>query len=155
MYSKPIILILCFLLLSPFIAISQNSLYWRTNVAAGFGNSQIAELRFSVGDLLSTTNQLQLVVFPILTTDNDVVTAVGFEAVRKLVDVYPNPCADRLNVSSSDLFGTFILVDLLGRAVIEGNWPVEIPVQQLAAGQYTLQLHTGLEVIAHKIVIKR
>ena len=81
-------------------------------------------------------------------------TATGEQTDEMQLKLYPNPASGQLFVQpGGHLAGTrtFVINDLLGRQVLSGLLPenvVAIPVGQLPAGHYTLQLRQDRKVLS-------
>lgn len=99
---------------------------------------------------LSGINYYRLVQYDQDGTRNELaIKSVNFSLVRTAVSIYPNPAADRLNISLGDYNGkaAVVLSDLSGRVLHTGNYEAQpgVPVQiqlpaQAAPGTYLLRI---------------
>ena len=94
-----------------------------------------------------------------------VVNVVGVEEIEALnsLNVYPNPAVDQLNVQldlNSNVALIVELSDITGRTVFtkqntaNGVQNIQIPVQQLAAGMYNLEVTIDGQRLSRKVIVK-
>ncbi|HRO39199.1 MAG TPA: hypothetical protein PLY76_07445 [Flavobacteriales bacterium] len=91
-------------------------------------------------------------VYPVMIQSGSTVTFykqtnVGVaEQVAHSLEVWPNPCADKLTVAGAAPGSAWCLLDHQGRVVGAGKWTAaerQVDVRDLAAGSYVLQLGSG------------
>lgn len=83
-----------------------------------------------------------------------------FNANSMIVNVYPNPVSDQVNITlaiENLAGGNYRLLDLSGRSVVSGVFPASgnefsISLQNVKNGIYVLQIETGGFMSSHKIL---
>ena len=89
---------------------------------------------------------------------------VGIEEyeIQHSLNVYPNPSSDHINIQldqRDNVLADLRILDLSGREVLRqqavrlGHAPVQLNVNELSAGTYVLEIHSGNEVVTRKINI--
>lgn len=87
------------------------------------------------------------------------ITAEIYESSGLVVDIYPNPSSDRINIQSNGNLTDVTIVDMLGNVVFNmhslptSNYSID--VSEFSNGLYHLQISDGRFVKSEKIVIQR
>ncbi|MBV7269787.1 T9SS-dependent choice-of-anchor J family protein [Winogradskyella luteola] len=124
----------------------------------------------------ATSNQdnMHIVVVLIDQTDGTIVSAVQSSVTQALsveevsgidsVKIYPNPAKDLINVAFDASNGDYkiTVTDMLGRTVINksyeglfGNQNIELPVAQLNAGHYIMNINDGNASYSTKFIVNK
>lgn len=81
---------------------------------------------------------------------NTIITIQDFVGIAKnelnQIKVYPNPCADQLQVSSEEKIKSIRICDMSGRVVLNKNYgdvnSIKLDLASLSAGQYVVEIKT-------------
>jgi Lamin Tail Domain/Secretion system C-terminal sorting domain len=81
---------------------------------------------------------------------NTIITIQDFVGIAEnelsKIKVYPNPCADQLQVSSEENINSIRICDMSGRVVLNKNYgeinSIKLDLASLSAGQYVLEIKT-------------
>ncbi len=124
----------------------------------------------------ATSNQdnMHIVVVLIDQTDGTIVSAVQSSVTQALsveevsgidsIKIYPNPAKDLINVAFDASNGDYkiTVTDMLGRTVINksyeglfGNQNIELPVSQLNAGHYIMNINDGNASYSTKFIVNK
>lgn len=78
------------------------------------------------------------------------------EANETVINIYPNPAKDMLNIVAGDSDFNYSLLNGMGQEVISGNAQgiQQINVSNMAKGVYFLRITSGTQVAIQKIVIE-
>ncbi|WP_418638271.1 choice-of-anchor J domain-containing protein [Winogradskyella sp.] len=122
----------------------------------------------------SDVNNMNIVVVLIDGTDGSIVSAkqstvaqaLSIEKVSGIdsIKLYPNPATDKLNIAFQNGNGNYniTVTDMLGRTVINNNYEglfgtqnIELPVPQLNAGHYIMNINDGNASYSSKFVVSK
>lgn len=70
------------------------------------------------------------------------------------LEVYPNPAKDLLILNASNEITSFQIMDLSGKAVLQGYETENINVSNLRSGHYLIQVVAGNNIITEKLIIE-
>jgi hypothetical protein len=72
---------------------------------------------------------------------------------KELLNVYPNPVTDVLNIQTEETIKQIVVLDLNGRVVAQFNGNTKtINLQTLPAGNYVVRIHTETAIVPVRIV---
>jgi hypothetical protein len=122
----------------------------------------------------SNQDNMHIVVLLIDQADGSIVSAVQSSVTQALsveevsgidsIKIYPNPAKDNINIAFEASNGdyTVTVTDMLGRTVINksyeglfGNQNIELPVSQLNAGHYIMNINDGNASYSSKFVVSK
>ncbi|WP_407556153.1 choice-of-anchor J domain-containing protein [Winogradskyella sp. 4-2091] len=145
------------------------------SVPTVINGGDIASYTFSY-TIPSTSSEADLHIVAVLIDSNDgsivsakqstVAQALSIEEVSGIdsIKLYPNPASDKINIAFSDGNGNYnvTITDMLGRTVIKnnyeglyGNQNIELPVSQLDAGHYIMNINNGSASYSAKFIINK
>ena len=124
--------------------------------------------------LTSDVNNMHIIVVLIDAVDGSIVSAKQSTVTQALsveevsgistIKLYPNPTTDKLNIAFQAGNGDYniTVTDMLGRTVINksyeglfGNQTIELPVSQLNAGHYIMNINDGNASYSSKFVVSK
>ncbi|WP_179317333.1 T9SS type A sorting domain-containing protein [Winogradskyella undariae] len=122
----------------------------------------------------STVENMHIVVVLIDSTDDSIVNAQQSTFAQALsvqevsgidsIKIYPNPATDKLNIAFQSGNGDYnvTVTDMLGRTVINNNYEglfgsqnIELPVSELKAGHYIMNINNGSASYSAKFIISK
>ncbi|BAO76234.1 T9SS-dependent choice-of-anchor J family protein [Winogradskyella sp. PG-2] len=122
----------------------------------------------------SDQNNMHIVVVLIDQADGSIVSAVQSSVAQALsveevsgidsIKIYPNPAKDNINIAFEASNGDYniIVTDMLGRTVINksyeglyGNQNIQLPISQLNAGYYIMNIDDGTAAYSTKFIVNK
>jgi len=136
--------------------IAQDTLTFKLNNGGATSRNSSINLTYSIGDVLTSPANTKLSVYPIATLPETLATGFSNNTVKETeVSVFPNPVAQTLFIHSDNERGRLVLFDSNGKKLKDTTWPMELPMQDLATGEYFLLLISDKESTQSFKIIKQ